>query len=63
MTFPVARVYGCECILHIHTFAMIGIIVVGDDPSSHDAIKQATSETSPKQRERFEAIFARLEGG
>ena len=63
VTFDVSGVYGYECFVHIHTFGMIGVIVVGDDLSNLGAIKDAASRTSPKERERFDAIFARLEGG
>ena len=63
VTFDVTGVYGYECFVHIHTFGMIGAVVVGDDLSNLDAIKEAASKTSQKERERFEAIFTRLEGG
>lgn len=63
VTFDVPGVYGYECFVHIHTFGMVGVIVVGDDLSNLDAVKDAASKTSPRERERFEAIFGRLEGG
>lgn len=50
--------YGYKCLPHLG-MGMVGLIVVGDDPSNLDAIRQ--TKVPPKARERFDALIAQAE--
>ena len=63
VTFNVLGVYGYECFVHIHSFGMVGLIVVGDDLTNLATVKQAAAKSNPKEQERFQMLFAQLEGG
>ena len=57
VTFATEGAYGYKCLPHLG-MGMVGLIVVGDNPSNLDAIKQA--KVPPKAREKFDALIAQV---
>jgi len=62
VTFTVPGIYGYECFVHIHTYGMAGVIVVGNDTSNMAAAKAALAQTPARERERLEALLKQLGG-
>jgi len=58
VTFTVAGLYGYECFVHIHSFGMSGLIVVGGDTSNLPEAKAAAALAPPREREKLEALLA-----
>ena len=62
VTLTTPGIYGVECFVHIHTYGMSGIIVVGNDTSNLAAAKQALNNTPPQERVRLEALLKQVGG-
>jgi pseudoazurin len=62
VTLTTPGIYGVECFVHIHTYGMAGIIVVGDDTSNLAAAKAALAQTPPRVRERLDALLKQIGG-
>lgn len=62
VTLTTPGIYGVECFVHIHTYGMAGIIVVGNDTSNLQAARAALARTPPRERERLEALLKQLGG-
>lgn len=57
VTFTVPGVYGVKCLPHF-AMGMVALVVVGDPASNLEEAKAA--KTTPKAKERFDALFAEL---
>jgi pseudoazurin len=62
VTLTVPGIYGYECFVHIHTYGMAGVIVVGNDTSNLAAVRAALAQTPPRERERLDALLKQLGG-
>ena len=58
VTFTTPGIYGYECFVHIHSFGMTGLIVVGNDLSNMADAKAAAALTPPVERAKLEALLA-----
>lgn len=58
ITFTESGIYGYECFVHIHSFGMSGVIVVGNDLSNLPQAKEAAALAPPREREKLEALLA-----
>lgn len=63
VTFTTPGIYGYECFVHIHSFGMTGVVVVGNDLSNLAAAKAAAARTPPVERAKLEALLAQAAGG
>ncbi len=63
VTFTTPGIYGYECFVHIHSFGMTGMVVVGNDLSNMAAAKSAAAQTPPVERAKLEALLAQAAGG
>jgi pseudoazurin len=59
VTFTVPGVYGYKCLPH-YAMGMVGLVVVDDPAANLEAAK--TAANPPKAKERFDPLFAELEG-
>ncbi len=62
VTFATPGIYGYECFVHIHSFGMSGLIVVGDDLSNMPAAKEAAALAPPVERAKLEALLKQAGG-
>ena len=62
VTLTVPGIYGYECFVHIHTYGMAGIIVVGNDTSNLAAVRAALAQTPERERVQLEALLKQLGG-
>lgn len=62
VTLTAPGIYGYECFVHIHTYGMSGLVVVGNDLSNLATAKQAAALLPPREREKVEALLKQVGG-